>query len=187
LGNTRIWLFRILVIAAAGFMVWTFFMPWWSANIAEIIGKQNVLIHPWGLETHMGTLEIFAEPGQMPGWFPPLMFLYLSLVMVGLLIGAWVQDKHIRIFGREYDMSKFLIGLVGVSYIVCLGVATVFAAIRTGDFYNLPLQGHIKIDLGEPQVSDVDTGLLIYYYLAYGAAFLLVLLALFRNKIAGRS
>lgn len=187
MGNTRVWLFRILVIAAAGFMAWTFLMPWWAANIQEIIGDQNVLIHPWGLEVHMGTFGIFAEPAQMPGWFAPLIFMYLGLAMAGLLIGAWVRGKHVRILGREYNMSKFLIGLVGVSYLVCLGVALVFAAIRTGDFYYMPLQGHVKIDLGEPQISDVYTGLLLHYYLAYGAAFLLVFLALFRNKIAGRS
>jgi hypothetical protein len=50
----RTWLFRGLVLASVGLLVWSWFMPWWSAWVWAIDVKDAVVIRPWGLEQNWG-------------------------------------------------------------------------------------------------------------------------------------
>jgi len=50
MGNVRVWLFRGLVAIAAGLMLASWFMPWWSCDIEALFVKDAAIIHPYGLE-----------------------------------------------------------------------------------------------------------------------------------------
>jgi hypothetical protein len=76
--------------------------------------------------------------------------------------------------------------IVGISYIVVLVTAAIFAAIRTGDFWGMHLLGKTLIVINDLE-SEVIAGFLPGYYVAYAAGILMVILALLRNKITGKT
>jgi len=181
-----VWLFRLLVAAGAGMMLVSWFLPWWACNVEEI-GPNTIVIHPWGLEVNqlMGGFEVLMKGADMPPWFAPLMWTYLGLCIAALAAGLCLRVKELSVGRLKIKLSRVFIGGVGISYMVCAVATAVYAAVRVKDFYNLPLQGRILVDLGDPIVTYVSTSLLFGYYLTYGAAFLLVFLALLSDKITG--
>jgi len=68
---------------------------------------------------------------SMPGYFTPLMWTYLGLAVVALLFGAWLKDKNLGLFGKKLNLSRWLTGIVGFSYIVVVILAFVVASMRT--------------------------------------------------------
>jgi len=183
MSTVRSWLFRILVIIAAGFMVYSWLQPWWRCEISRINGW--IVIHPWGLEHNMQAFSEYMKGAEMPGFFAPLMWIYLGLCILALLVALFIKNKNIKLLGKEFNLPNFIISLVGLSYIVVVIVAVIFAAIRTGDFYGTKLIGVTRINLGGEMVSDATANLQTGYWLACAAGPLLVLLALLRNKIIG--
>jgi hypothetical protein len=187
MGNSRVWLFRGLVVVAAGLMLISWLRPWWSCDIDMIGVKNGIVIHPWGLETNMGAYTYIVPKNLMPGFFAPFMWAYLGLAMAALLIGAWIKDKSIGLFGRKFDLSRLIIGVVGFTYIVAVIVAVIVMTIRMREFGGLRLLGRTYVILAEFQFSNVDARLLFGYWLACGVGPLLVVLALLRNKIIGKA
>jgi hypothetical protein len=186
MGNSRIWLFRGLVIIAIGLLLVSWFLPWWSAQIAAINVTDPIVIHPWGLEMNMAGMEyLMPTNAEMPGWFAPIMWLYLGLAIAALLIGAWIKDKSICLLGRKLNLSRWLIGIVGFSYIIVVIAAVIVAAIRTGDF-GINLLGKTFVSMSHFAASNVYSSLLFGYWLACAVGPLLILLALLRNKIVGK-
>ena len=186
MGNSKSWFFRLLILAAGGLLVLSWFMPWWSINVFEI-GKNAVVIHPWGLETNLRPADYeLIKSGEMPSWFAPIMFTYLGIAVAGLILGIFAKNKEFKLWKINFTFPSFIIGLVGFSYIFVVILAVIIAAIRTGDFWNLKLIGYTYIDLGEPMVSGAEAGLLIGYWLACASGVLLLLLGLFRRRIIGR-
>ncbi len=49
-AGVGVWIFRLLLVAGAAFMVYTWFEPWWSADVAVIKGENDMVLHPWGVE-----------------------------------------------------------------------------------------------------------------------------------------
>jgi hypothetical protein len=186
MSNARVWRFRALVAAAAGVMLLSWFMPWWTCNVEEL-GEDIVQIRPWGLvvDQRMGGFEVLIKDAQMPQWFTPMMWAYLALCMLALLTGLFLRGQAFGIGRLKIKLSQLLIGGVGFSYIVAAIVAVVYASMRLKGFFEVPLQGRILIDLGEPMITYVNTHLLLGYYLVYVAGLLLVVLALLRDKITG--
>lgn len=185
-ANARVWIFRFLVLVAGGLLIYSWFQPWWSIDVYEI-GKNAVIIHPWGLEAFLDQKDyIWIESAEMPAFFAPIMFTYLGLAIAALLLGMLVKSKVLKIWKFNFTLSSFLIGVVGFSYIIVVVAAVVIAAIRTGDFWDVALIGESFIDLGEPYVSGAEAGLKVGYWLACTSGLLLLLLGLFRNKIIGK-
>ena len=185
MSNARVWLFRVLILAAAGLMLYSWFMPWWMANVFEI-AEDAVVIRPWGLEENLGPMVSMIKGSDMPAFFAPAMWTYLGLAIAALLFALWVKDRDVRLLRINFNLPKFIIGLVGFSYIVVVVLAVIIAAIRTGDFYGLKLIGYTFVDLGDPMVSGIEAGLLLGYWLACAIGPLLIVLALLRNKIIGK-
>jgi hypothetical protein len=134
----------------------------------------------------MASYPQYLQGSEMPGFFAPFMWLYLGLAIAALLIGAWIKDKSIGLFGRKFNLSKLIIGVVGFSYIVVVIVAVIFAAIRTRQF-GLSLLGRSFISRGELEETWVEARLLFGYWLACGVGPLLIVLALLRNRIIGKA
>ncbi|MFC2026999.1 hypothetical protein ACFLUX_03435 [Chloroflexota bacterium] len=188
----RLWLFRVLVIAAGGLLVTSFLLPWWNCWIYEIgLGEASAEIYVTGLWLDyeaLGTYIKYLPGAEMPGWFAPAMWTYLGLGIAALLFSLWVKDRNVRLLKINFNLPKLIIGLVGLSYIVVVVVAVIIAAIRTGDFFNMHLIGYTDVVI-TPGVeeSGVEAGLLSGYWMACAAGPLLVILALLRNKIVGKT
>jgi len=177
------WIFRILVVVVTGVMLVSWSLPWWSADIEEL-GKDMVQIRPWGLQVdeRLGGFSIMLGT-PMPAWFAPMMWTYLGLCMIALLVGIVAGEKEISFGKIKMKLSQFLVGGVGLSYIVAGIVAAVYAGMRMKSMGDVPLQGHAVIDLGDPLIANLDTRLLIGYYLIFVAGLLLLALAIFRDRI----
>lgn len=185
-ANARVWIFRFLVLAVGGLLVYSWFQPWWSIDVYEI-GKNAVIIHPWGLESHLAAKDyVYIESAEMPTFFAPIMFTYLGLAIVALFLGVFAKSKVFKIWKFNLTLPGFLVGVVGFSYIIVVVTAVIIAAIRTGDFWEVSLIGESFIDLGDPYVSGAEAGLKVGYWLACTSGLLLFLLGLFRNRIIGK-
>jgi hypothetical protein len=184
--SKRTWLFRILVLAALGLMVLSWLMPWWAADV-EAISEDAVIIHPWGLEQHLGEMADMIRNAKMPVWFAPVMWSYLGLALTALLVGLFIKEKAFNLGKFRLSVPSLLIGIVGFSYVVVVVMAVIVAAVRTGDFWDLKLIGYTYINLGEPAVTGVTANLLLGYWLACSVGPALIALAVLRNRITGKS
>jgi hypothetical protein len=186
MSDSRVWLFRLFVLAALGLLLLSWFMPWWSINVYEI-GPDAVVIRPWGLEANLRPSEAaLIEGADMPPWFAPFVFAYLGAAVLALLVGMFVTNKQFQLASIKFRLPALIVGLVGLSYIVVVATCFVVAKMRTGDYFGgINLIGYTLIDLGEPYVSGAEAYFLTGYWLACAVGPLLVILALLRNKIIG--
>jgi len=185
-STAKVWIFRFLVLATAGVMLVSWFMPWWTIDI-EGFATNAAQIRPWGLELcdQMGGFAILLKGTEMPNWFGPMMWAYLGICMLALLVGLFVNGKSFSLGNFKISLSQLLIAGVGFSYIVAGIVAAVYAGGRMQRTFDVPLQGRTFIDMGDPLIAYADTRLLPGYYLIYVAGILLLVLGLLRYKITG--
>ncbi len=186
--NTRLWIFRVLVVLAAILMVYTWLADWWVADVAELSAR-GVVIHPWGLSLDLSFAQQLVTDVEMPVWFAPFMWAYLVICLALLAFSLFSWGRTITLAKFKFPLPQFLIGLVGVSYIVCALVAVVYASYRMGNMGGavgaVPLQGITHIQMGEGIGTDIYTSLKTGYYLTYVAGGALIVLALLRDKITG--
>jgi hypothetical protein len=185
MSSSRSWLFRCLVIIAMTLLLVSWFLPWWSCNIEALFLSNGLVVHPYGLENNMGTYTEYI-PGDitkmMPGWFTPFMWVYLGLVIVALLIGIFVTSKNVILFRRKLNLSRWLIGIVGFSYIVAIIAAYLVMYIKMGEFGMQPI-GRVFITQGGYAETWITSSLKSGYWIACCVGPLLIILALLRNKI----
>jgi hypothetical protein len=189
MGSSRAWLFRGLLIVVAGLMVASWFMPWWSCWITSGYAQGYVWIHPWGLANNLvGGWEDYLSGSEMPAWFAPFMWAYLVICIALLLFSLVAREKAFRFGKFRLSLPQLLIGGVGLSYIVVVITAVIFAAIRTREFFGLHLIGHthISVDPEHGGVGDAYAGLQLGYWLAWAVGALCIVLGLLRDKIIGK-
>jgi hypothetical protein len=184
--STRVWLFRVILLMLTALMVISWFMAWWSADIEAVMLYRAVIIHPWGLWHELGPLEGYAAGADMPGWFAYIMWAYLGLCVIALLYSMFVKEKVIRVLKLKMSLPQLLIGIAGLSYVIVVIVAVVFAAIRTQDFFSIKLVGETTVTLTGGLSGIIEARFEIGYWLAWTAGLMLIALALLRNKIIGR-
>jgi len=187
MGGSRVWLFRGLVIVVAGLLLLSWFMPWWRALIYALDGR--VEIHPWGLTHNLrGTDAGFMAGTEMPAFFAPFMWTYLVVCLLALLLGLFVKEKALGLGKFRLSLPQVLIGGVGLSYIVVVLVAVIYAAIRLRNFYGTPLIGtaFVALEASGDVGTGVESALLFGYWLACGVGPLCIALALLRDKIIGK-
>lgn len=186
-GSTRsgtgvgVWIFRALLVAGAAFMVYTWFQPWWSADIAVIKGENDMVLHPWGVEA-VSQVRNNTDTAQfdMPVFFAPLMWVYLGVCML-LLAASLVITRRIKIGPISLPIAVILIAFVGLSYMAALGIAYGIGTLRSGwagaNFIGkssiLQAETGTKIKM----VSDLQLG----FWLSIGAGGFLTFLALIRG------
>jgi len=186
MNTFRVWLFRGLVITGGGLILLSWFMPWWSCYV-QAYQDNMAEIHPWGL-TIAGQAKMYlGSKAEMPGYFTPLMWTYLGLVLAILLVGAWFKDKNLTLFRKKLNISRWLVGIAGFSYVVVVILAFIVGSIRTGDIQNMKFIGSSYIRFGEGEESWVEGSLQLGYWLACATGPLLIALALLRNKIIGKA
>ena len=186
IGSLRAWVFGVLTLAGAGLFLYSWLQPWWQAYIVAL-NEVAVIIRPWGLESYMPQeYSKWLVGAEMPSWFRPLMWLYLAACMGVLVYSLFAGDDRVRLGRFKLSVQKALIGAVGLSYIVFVVVCVVVIAIRASEFYGATVMGSIFVSMSDHEMSNVETGLLTGYWLAAGVGPLLVVLALFRDKIMGK-
>ena len=186
-NTTGVWLFRVLVIMAAGAMAVSWLLPWWTVDI-EMFGNDMVQIHPWGLvmDERLGDFTVLMKGAEMPIWFAPFMWTYFVLCMLAILVALIFGNREIKIGKIKMGLCQFLIGGVGISYFIVGIVTAIFASIRCKQCMGIPLLGRHFVELGDPLETYVNSRFLPGYWLIYVVAILLIVLALLRPMICER-
>lgn len=179
-GGTGAWIFRVLLVAATALMVYSWFQPWWSADVAVIQGTDDLVLHPWGVEA-VGQVRMGADPAlySMPAFFTPFVWAYFGVAMLALLLSLFV-NVTVKLGPIRLPLAAVLIILVGLSYLVTVGLAYFIGDMRATGMdmkfigrsqYTDPTS-HRKINME----SDLRDG----YWLALYAGIALVALGLTR-------
>jgi len=122
-GGTGTWIFRVLLVAATAVMVYSWFQPWWVADIAVIQGTEDMVLHPWGIEA-VGQVRMGADPAlyEMPGFFAPMVWVYFGVAMLAIVVSLFANTR-IKLGPVRLPLAAVLIILVGLSYLVAVGLA----------------------------------------------------------------
>src|SRR3569833_90716 len=124
-GGVLIWIFRVLLVAGAAFMVYSWFQPWWAGNFAVIPGEPDMVLHPWGVEavsqvrTNVDE-SLFQMP--FPEIFAGFMWVYLVVCVLGL-VASLFWTKRLKLGPINVPWAMVIILLVGLSYAIAVGTA----------------------------------------------------------------
>jgi hypothetical protein len=187
MNTLRLWIFRALVLICAGLLVSAWFMPLWSAEVVALKIDPAVVIYPWGLENYMGIYADYVAGSDMPGWFAPIMWIYLGLCVIALVAGLIFNKREISLFGKKsFNLSSLLVGIIGICTVCFIAGFILVASIRAADFYGVKLVGTTFVSLGSTSQSNITAGFEPGFWILCVVAVLLLVLALFRNKIVGK-
>ncbi len=124
-AGVLVWIFRVLLVAGAAFMLYSWFQPWWSGNFAVIPGDDDMVLHPWGVDavsqvrTNVDE-SLFQMP--FPGVFAGFMWVYLVVCMLALAASLFVT-RRVKLGPINVPLAMILILLVGLSYAAAVGIA----------------------------------------------------------------
>ena len=159
-SSGKVWLFRFLVLIGLGIFVAAWLLPWWNMNV-EQFESNAVQIRPWGLTfgQSTGTMGIMMKGAELPIWFPYIMWTYFALCLIVVLVSLFIRLPDMRIGKIKLTLNQFLIGGVGFSFIFAGVFAAVYAGGRMKKSFDVPLQGRVYLDMGDPFVAFVNTRL----------------------------
>lgn len=186
-NGLRLWLFGLLVLVGAGLMLASWFSPWWSAKISDLSGSDHIVLRPWGVEM-VTEVRTYANKSlySMPAFFTPLMWLYLGLCMLVLAVSLFV-DRQITIGRFKLSLPQVLVGFVGLSYVIAVATAFIIAQIKSG---SAGIQFVGTSTVFNPMTGGntrIVGGLKLGYWLAASAGIYLIVLAILRNVVIGRT
>ncbi|MGV8830826.1 MAG: hypothetical protein ACOH2N_02525 [Devosia sp.] len=117
------WIFRILLVIAAALMAYSWLQPWWSADVAIFKGTDDLVLHPWGIET-IRQVRAAADPDlyAMPWFFAPFTWTYFVVAMLALAASLFVPWT-ISLGRIKLPLAAVLIAVVGLSYLITVGLA----------------------------------------------------------------
>lgn len=179
-GGAGAWIFRVLLVAAAAFMVYSWFQPWWVADIAVIKGTDDLVLHPWGVDA-VGEVRMGADPAmyEMPAFFGPFVWTYFGLAMLALLASLFL-NVSLRIGRFRLPLAAVLIVLIGLSYLLAVGLAYFIGDMRA-EGMDIKFIGKSKYtDPTSHRKVQMESDLRIGYWYALYAGVALVVLGLAR-------
>lgn len=181
-GDVGAWIFRVLLVAGAAFMIYSWFQPWWSTDIAVIKGDADMVLRPWGVEaapqvrTNIDQ-SLFQMP--FPQVFAGFMWVYLAVCMLAIAAGLFVT-RRFRLGPINLSLAMVLILLVGLSYMMAvglaLGIGTLKASASGINFLGKGVYTDPGSDAKLKMVSDLQIG----YWLSLAAGGVLTFLGLIR-------
>jgi hypothetical protein len=188
MGSLRLWVFLGLAAAAAGLMVTSAIMPWWSCTIDHhhLYAPNTLKIFQYGIPSSVIlALEdiIIEEYPALTGHITPFYQIVLAWVYIAVSVGLILFSTYLK--GR----GRWLLGGIGLVFIVYAVIAAfVVMAGGLGEF-GISLQGisEIETEAEEGEWIIINAALRFGYYLAYAAGGMCIALALFRNKIVGKT
>ena len=119
------WIFRVLVVAGAAFMLYSWFQPWWSGDFAVIPGSPDMVLHPWGVDavsqvrTNVDE-SLFQMP--FPEVFAGFMWVYLVVCMLGLAVSLF-WTRRFKLGPINLPWAMLIILVVGLSFAIAAGTA----------------------------------------------------------------
>jgi hypothetical protein len=181
-GGVGVWIFRVLLVAGAAFMLYTWFQPWWSADVAVIKGEFDMVLHPWGVEAAAqvrNNIDESAFQMPFPQVFAGFMWVYLAVCMLALAASLFLT-RRLRLGPINMPLAMVLILLVGLSYAAAAGLAygigTVKASAAGANF----IGKSSVLEPGSGAKLKMVSDLMIGYWLALGAGGALTFLGLIR-------
>jgi len=179
-GTTGAWIFRVLIIAGAAFMLYSWFAPWWSAKVSGIPGDNHLVLHPWGVDA-VAQVRANADESlySMPWFFTPFMWAYLAVCMLGLAASMFI-DRRISLGRINLPLAAVIIGFVGFSYMAAAGIAYGIGELKASwAGSNFVGKSTIKNAMTGTKIK-MESELLIGYWFAVASGGVLFLLALIR-------
>ncbi len=176
MNSNKLWLFRVFGIIAAGLILTSFLMNWWSCDIQEIGLLDAMIMHPYGLEHHMEAYADWVEKAAPPAWLTPLAIIFVSILLFTLLISLFLKQPK----------GGIVLAITGIGYIGFSLIAMGFAKYMTGK-YGIVLNGYSWLEEGVPYHTAIISRILPGFYLALIAGALVLSLGIFRNKITGET
>jgi len=181
-SSVGVWIFRVLLVAGAAFMLYSWFAPWWSAKFAVIPGDNHMVLHPWGVDVVSqvrSNIDESAFEMPFPGLFAGFMWTYLGVCMLALAASLFV-NRRISLGPVNFSLAMVLILFVGLSYMAAVGLAFGIGELKAsaaganfiGKSNVLEPQSGAKVKM----VSELQIG----YWLALGAGGVLTFLGLIR-------
>jgi hypothetical protein len=187
MSTLRSWLFRGLVITVAALMVASWLLPWWGSWSMQIGRDDVVRIFPYGLWNNLGGWAVFIEGiSEMPVWFTPLMWLFLGLCIVGLAFALWKMNKNVRLMGRNFNLSRLLIGIIGFAWVMVIIIFYFYAKMRV-EAGGIQFIGESYLVFGIAGKTYIFSGFRNGLYLACAVGPSFIILALLRNIIIGKT
>lgn len=129
-----VWIFRVLLVAGAAFMLYSWFQPWWSGNFVVVPGEPDMVLHPWGVEavsqvrTNVDE-SLFQMP--FPEVFAGFMWVYLGVCMLALAVSLFWKGR-LRLGPINVSWALIFILLVGVSFAAAAGIAYEIGWLKAG-------------------------------------------------------
>lgn len=182
-GGAGVWIFRVLLVAGAALMAYSWFQPWWSAKIAVLPGDDHMVMHPWGVEVVSQVkanvdAALFSMP--FPEVFAGFMWVYLGVCMLALAASLFMT-RRIALGRFSLPLSVVLIGLVGLSYLVAVGMAYGIGELKAGwAGANFIGKSTVKDAMSGNKIKMVSE-LKLGYWLALASGPVLIVLALLRG------
>jgi len=177
-----VWIFRVLLVAGAAFMLYSWFQPWWSANVAVIPGDNDLVLRPWGVEA-VGQVRANIDESMFqmpfPGIFAGFMWVYLVVCMLALAASLFLT-RRFRLGPINLSLPMVLILLVGLSYMLAVGLALGIGELKASAAGANFIGKSNVIEPGSGAKLKMTSDLLIGYWLALSAGGVLTVLGLIR-------
>lgn len=179
-GGALTWVLRLLLVAASALMVYSWFQPWWIADIAAIRGTDDLVLHPWGIDA-VGPVRMASDPAlyEMPGFFEPFVWTYFGVAMLALLASLFANMK-IKLCPVRLPLATTLIVLVGLSYLITVGLAYFIGDMRASGLDMSFIGRSEYTDPTSHRKVRMDAALQDGYWYALYAGAALVLLGIIR-------
>ena len=178
--NLKLWIYRCLVFTAAGLMLASFIMPWWTAHVFSstpvIELEDGIRIYGHGLEYELAELDNFILSDKTPYYQTVLAWIYISVSVGLVLISAFLKGMK----------GRLLLGGVGLIYIVYVMVAVFVVISNRLNELGFVMEGYNYLPGLPAGAAGINSSLRFGYYLSYIAGGMCVALALF-SGIAGKS
>jgi hypothetical protein len=89
----KTWILRILVLILCGFMLLSFVLPWWTADVSVISDPEAIRLYGWGLRHELTQYPQFIAQDETPQYQTVLAWCYMALSILLLALGTWLKCK----------------------------------------------------------------------------------------------
>jgi hypothetical protein len=182
-AGVLVWIFRVLLVAGAAFMLYSWFQPWWSANVAVIPGDNDMVLHPWGVDVVSqvrANIDESAFEMPFPGLFAGFMWVYLGVCMLALAASLFVT-RRFRLGPINLSLAMVLILLVGLSYAAAVGLAFGIGTLKASAAGANFIGKSNVLEPGSGAKLKMTSNLLTGYWVALAAGGVLTFLGLIRG------
>ena len=163
-------------------MLYSWFQPWWSADIAIIKGDSDMVLHPWGVEAAAmvrANMDESAFQMPFPQVFAGFMWVYLVVCVLALAASLFVKQRF-RLGPITLSLPMILILLVGLSYMLAVGLAFGIGEVKAGAVGTNFIGKSTFTEPTSGAKIKMTSDLLIGYWLALSAGGVLTVLGLVR-------